>query len=339
MKKPAKVEEVVEEPEPEEAEEEEAEVDQEVETPRLTKEVLKNHTKFCQIAKNMTEKDFLQALQKLDSNAAMRLWKEFQKSRKVEGQEEEYNNAVKDGTGSLAKKRKLLYGWVMSDKTCGEQYREYMLKVNFVKTSGVKEKWPTSQQALATWGKDELWARVKAGTIAARKCPQDTRFWEFKNLQQVGQTMAHQERSTSAHHSGKLDQQVALQYEKLELGQIMEDDWNVHEEEEEDAENDNTELAKALGIKVKPPGEDKAKGAVKDWETASKISAADSKSVILDKVMKFKAELEKDKSQLDSKEYEAKKAGVKDSGLYKDKKEAAAKLEATSEANSKFLNS
>ena len=46
--------------------------------------------------------------------------------------------------------------------------------------------------------------------------------------------------------------------------------------------------------------------------------------------MKFKSELEKDKSQLDPKEYEAKKAGVKDAQLYKDDKEVAAKLEAPS---------
>ena len=81
---------------------------------------------------------------------------------------------------------------------------------------------------------------------------------------------------------------------------------------------------------MKLPKEDNEKNKNKnnEWEEASKISAADTKADILDKVMKFKAEIEKDKSQLETKEYEAKKAGLKDSQLYKDCKEVKNKLEA-----------
>ena len=165
-------------------------------------------------------------------------------------QEEDYNSAVTSGTGAVAKKRKLLYGWVQSAQTCGEQYRGYMQQISLVKSSGVKQKWLTSAQALSTWGKDELWARVKAGTISARKCSQDPRFYEFKNVQQVAKTEATHTRKTGTTHSGNLDKKTALEYENQDWGQVMEDDWQIHEEEEDAAENVDVDLAKALGVKI-----------------------------------------------------------------------------------------
>lgn len=331
LKKPAAKDPKVKEPEGEEEEKGEPVQDGSEDGPKLTHQALVDHQKFLEETKDLDEKNFLAALQKLDSGASMRLWKQFQNSRKSEGQEEDYNNAVSNGIGAVAKKRKLLYGWAQSDQTCGEQYRKYMHQISLVKSSGVKEKWLTTAQAVSTWGKDELWARVKAGTISARKCPQDPRFYEFKNVQQVAKTEASHTKKTSITHSGKLDKKTALEYENQEWGQVVEADWQIHEEEEEAPENVDADLAKALGVKLPKTQEEKNKDKPeKELETASKISAADSKADILDKVMRFKAELEKDKSQLDSKEYEAKKAGVKDAQLYKDKKEVAAKLEAPS---------
>ena len=49
-----------------------------------------------------------------------------------------------------------------------------MQEVTLSKEKGVKEKWLTLVQALNHWGKEELWARVQAGTILARKNPLDT---------------------------------------------------------------------------------------------------------------------------------------------------------------------
>jgi hypothetical protein len=39
----------------------------------------------------------------LEPGAAQKLWKKFEKSRKVEGQEESYQHAMKSGPGSLEK--------------------------------------------------------------------------------------------------------------------------------------------------------------------------------------------------------------------------------------------
>ena len=99
--------------------------------------------------KGVNEEAFVKALAKLKPEAAQRLWKKFQNSRKAEGTEDEYQESWKgQSAGSLQKKRKLLFGWVQSGKTCGEIYREYLCKVTFTTTSGVKEKWLTTTQAL-----------------------------------------------------------------------------------------------------------------------------------------------------------------------------------------------
>lgn len=181
LKRPAaKEEEKVEEP-GEGEEEEEATEDPVVKiNQKLTKNALKDHNKFLEEATQLDEKNFLKALSKLEPGAAQKLWKKFEKSRKVEGQEESYQHAMKSGPGSLEKKRKLLFLWVQNDKTCGERYREYVEKMSLVKTEGVKQKWLTTQEAVSRWGKEELWSRVQAGTILARSAPRTKGFGSSK---------------------------------------------------------------------------------------------------------------------------------------------------------------
>ena len=340
LKRPAaKVEEQVEDStKGEEEEEEEPTEDTVVHTNRkLTKTALKDHNKFLEEAAQLDDKNFLDALSKLEPGAAQKLWKKFEKSRKVEGQEESYQTAMKAGPGSLEKKRKLLFLWVQNDKSCGERYREYVEKLSLLKTEGVKQKWLTTQEALSRWGKEELWSRVQAGTIKARKCPQDKRFWEFRKEQQVSKTEVQRLKETQVGCSGKLDKTTALEYQNMDWGNLVEDDWDVTAlgDGEEDGEDEsNKELAKVLGMKLpKDEKVDREKNTKeKEWEEASKISAGDTKSNILDKVMKFKAEIEKDKSQLETKEYEAKKAALKDPQLFKECQEVKQKLEAHSHA-------
>ena len=55
-----------------------------------------------------------------------------------------------------------------------------MEKLSLVKTEGVKQKWLTTQEAVARWGKEELWSRVHAGTILARRCPRTKGFGNSK---------------------------------------------------------------------------------------------------------------------------------------------------------------
>ena len=220
-----------------------------------------------------------------------------------------------------------------NDKTCGERYREYVEKLSLVKTEGVKQKWLTTQEAVARWGKEELWSRVQAGTILARKCPQDKRFWEFKSQQQVSKTEVQKVKETQVGCSGKMDKHTALEYQNMDWGSLHEDAWDatgLGDAEEEEGDETNKDLAKLLGVKLpKDERVDKEKNQKeKELEEASKISAGDSKLDILDKVMKFKAEIEKDKSQLETREYEAKKAGLKEPQLYKECQEVKQKLEA-----------
>ncbi|CAK9015255.1 Uncharacterized protein SCF082_LOCUS12675 [Durusdinium trenchii] len=299
---------------------------------KLTKKAVKDHNLFCEQVKGMSPKEFEKALDKLDPAATQRLWKQFQASRKVEGEEKTYQEAVQgnDGgqAGSLAKKRKLLRCWIMSDKTCGDRYREYVQEVTLSKEKGVKEKWLTLVQALNHWGKEELWARVQAGTILARKNPLDTRYWEFRALQQVGLTKTSHTHKSSTGVSGKVDKACQESFFNQDWGDVVEDDWKlgaVDDEGDPSEEGVHKGLAEALGIKVPKPKEKPKKEDV--WETTSKITAADSHQDILDKVWKFKAELEKDISQLDSKEYEAKKAGLDDKELLKKKKAVMPKLQ------------
>ena len=320
------------EPDPEMEEEEEQAEDPETEPTKLTKKALKDHNKFLEEAGSLDEANFLKALSKLEPKAAQKLWKKFQNSRKAEGQEEEYQEAMKHGAGSLDRKRKLLFNWVQSDKTCGDRYREYIQKISLVKTEGVKQKWLTSQQALATYGKEELWSRVKSGTILARRCPQDSRFWEFRSCQEMSRTEVTKAKETNVKAEGKMDKAMALEYHNMDWGALVEDDWEVTIGDEEAEEEDPTkELAKALGLRLPKEKESKDEkdkpGKQKEWELA-KVSKDDTKETILDKIMKFKAEMEKDKSQLDSKEYQAKRSNVREPKLFKEKKEVTLQLEA-----------
>ena len=244
-----------------EGEEEEPLEDDEEILPKLTSKAL-HHERFCVEAKDLNEESFVKALAKLKPEAAQRLWKKFQNSRKAEGAEDEYQQSLKaQSAGSLHKKRKLLHGWIQSGKTCGEIYREYLTKVTFTRTSGVKEKWLTTTQALQCWGKDELWKRVQSGTIKARRNPEDKRFWEFRNNQQVGKTEVARAKASSVTFSGKADKEVALEFDRQDWSDLVEDDWDgqgLEEGGEEDGEEEK-DLAKLLGVKLPKEPQDKQK--------------------------------------------------------------------------------
>ena len=125
----------MEDKEEDEGEEEEPLEDDEEILPKLTSKALQDHERFCVEAKDLNEESFVKALAKLKPEAAQRLWKKFQNSRKAEGAEDEYQETLKGkSAGSLHKRRKLLLGWIQPGKTCGEIYREYMTKVTFTKT-------------------------------------------------------------------------------------------------------------------------------------------------------------------------------------------------------------
>lgn len=112
-------------------------------TVSLTAEAVKDHNKFCEEAQSMTVEQFELALNKPDSKASMRLWKAFETSRKMSGEEEKYKEATKEGVGALRKKRKLLFGWVVDGKKTGDSFKECLEQVSLVKAqnrlTGVKK--------------------------------------------------------------------------------------------------------------------------------------------------------------------------------------------------------
>ena len=258
----------------EDGEEEEEETNSPV-APKLSKKALKDHNRFCEEVKGMDAQSFGKALQSLDSGATQRLWKQFQSSRKAGGQEAKYQEALKGAegqAGSLAKRRNLLHAWVQNDKTCGDKYKEFLQSISLTKENAVTSAWLTANQALNHWGKDELWARVQAGTIQARKNPQDRRYWEFKAVTHTGKTKVTNNRITSAGVKGKADKGWHQDFLTQDWDGAGEEDWMLEDPEDDPEEKAPAGIAQALGIKPDKNEKNEKTKKENDWEAASKIS-------------------------------------------------------------------
>ena len=262
-------------------------------TVSLTAEAVKDHNKFCEEAQSMTVEQFELALNKLDSKASMRLWKAFETSRKMSGEEEKYKEATKEGVGALRKKRKLLFGWVVDGKKTGDSFKECLEQVSLVK-------------AQTDWGEEELRERVKGGTVIAKRDPADRRYWLFKANTQMEKTEVARHKMSGATYKAKADKQSVMDMmsaEKLEL--LGEEDFLMGAmSEEEGSQNGDgnlpADLAKALGEKIpkdkprdKVPKEDK-------WECMSQVPHGESNQRVANRLMAFKTELTKDLASLEA---------------------------------------
>jgi hypothetical protein len=83
------------------------------------------------------------------------------------------------GIGSMAKKKKCLIGWVLDKGQCKQRYREFFHSISVNKSDIYVADWMTYEEAKNKYGTSELKDRVDAGTIQARRCPKDQRFFEF----------------------------------------------------------------------------------------------------------------------------------------------------------------
>ena len=83
------------------------------------------------------------------------------------------------GIGSMAKKKKCLIGWVLDKGQCKQHYREFFHSISVNKSDIYVADWMTYEEAKNKYGTSELKDRVDAGTILARRCPKDQRFFEF----------------------------------------------------------------------------------------------------------------------------------------------------------------
>ena len=179
-------------------EEHDEEDDETVKPLQLTEEVLQSHNKFLsEISKekDMSQKQFDQALAALPNRTAERLWKAFEACRKETGSDGQYREAA-SSCGQQKKKRALLRGWCMDKGKLGDCYRKMLTTVKVVARQGVEEKWITKAEALQKWGAEELKDRLKKGTIKARRNPLDRDYWEFQAIVEKKSNMAEKNRET-----------------------------------------------------------------------------------------------------------------------------------------------
>lgn len=273
----------------------------------LTAAALKDHNKFCEEAKDMSVEQFELALGKMDSKASMRLWKAFEVQRKSAGEEEGYQTATSKGTGSLKKKRQLLFGWIKDGQKTGEHYRTWMDTVTLKKSKGLLETWLTAHQALAHWGPEELKERVKTGSIVTRKDPLDKNFWQFRALTETAKTEVERVKTSGVSSKSKAkgeDVQALAQLQGLEA--LTEEDFVPGVESgSEDVEEDGelpAGLAKVLGEKEKKEKKDKKEKKEKEdkWDTMSQVKEGEGNKELQNRLVAFKTELTKDSANLEA---------------------------------------
>ena len=270
----------------------------------LTAQAVKDHNKFCEEAAQMSSSQFEKALSCLDEKAAMRLWKAFEKSRKSSGAQEEYKATTSESVGSLAKKRKLLFGWVCDGQTTGEHYKAMVDKVSLKKSEGVTSTWLTKAQALAHWGKEELQERVASGSIVARKDPADPNYWQFRANTEQSQVNVTREQAFTFEKKNKSNLKELEQVMRSKgLEKLTEADFCAPSEESgEDSDGLPAGLSKALGTKSdksKKEKKEKKEGKKDKWEETSTVQEEDGQAQLLNRLMAFKVELTKDLATLD----------------------------------------
>ena len=120
-------------------------------------------------------------LDKLQDKDQQRLWKRFEANRLEECTQQEYKAAT-SGTGKIKVARNLLKCWLQGGgSTKSANYQKGFSQVAHKVVKGSESKWqPLHFMITQKYGMRELKARVFAGTIGIRACPQDKRFPEFR---------------------------------------------------------------------------------------------------------------------------------------------------------------
>ena len=212
--------------------------------------------------KKPSEKDFEKALGNLNPKQTQLLWKKFKASRKATGQEEAFKDLTQ-GVGQVSRKRELLRSWALD--------------------GGVD-----------AIGEVELKARVQAGTIQARRKKEDSRFWEFKLLQDQEKVKT---RQTTGPRIGTQTQAAEKDLLASSAGQ---------------AAGVDSGLASFVGLKT--PKEEKEKDEkdkkASKWEKESKISEDASQGTMEKQLLKFKGEVQKEQLELEQLQLEVKECSM-----------------------------
>lgn len=268
-------------------------------TKKLTEGALKAHEAL--LKKGATDEDqAMVEFQKLDKNAQQSLWKAFELQRKSAGVNDEYKAQVGTGAGIMAKKNRLLAGFILDKGSCGSNYKHFMQSIKVVKEDTYQSQWITLEKALQTWGKKELQARVQSGTILMRKNPKDPRFPEFKEEVVSQKVTVARNRELEYGGKGAASSSEMLGFFNTSHEEVTWDAFEMNEDSaDDDAENQN--FSKMLGLKSKdklPKGGSGLPTKEDPLETMSQVGKDDTKDIILEKAVGIKKALGKMEDKL-----------------------------------------
>ncbi len=137
-------------------------------------------------------------LDELQDKEQVRLWKKFEATRKEEGSQDE-REMVTGGAGKVKTSRSLLKVFIQAGLTTKSPlYQDAFAKVSTKLSAGKTKVWqPLHYMLQHKFGLKELKARVLAGTIAIRACPEDSRFPEFCEVSSLADERTSKETSTT----------------------------------------------------------------------------------------------------------------------------------------------
>lgn len=268
----------------------------------LTKKNVKAHTEL--LAKGAeNEEQALALFAKLDTNSKQCLWKHFELQRKSNDADDGFQQVATKGAGSMGKKMKLMAGFIMDKGNIGSNYQQFYQSVSVSRSSTYEEAWLSLEKALGTWGKTELYERVKAGTIAMRKNPKDPRFPEFREEKTTTKVTAEGTRHFTM--GGKSQAAVGdmMNFFNQDAGGIEWDGFGFDNQSSSSQDNPMANLGKLLGIKPdRAPKalEDKVKEEDAKMETMSAVGDDDGADEIHSKFLGMKKILVKHESALQS---------------------------------------
>ena len=268
-------------------------------TKKLTPGALKAHEAL--LKKGASDEDqALVEFGKLDKNAQQSLWKAFELQRKSAGVNDDYKAQVGTGAGIMAKKNKLMAGFILDKGSCGGNYKHFMQSIKVSKEATYQSQWITLEKALQTWGKKELQARVQSGTILMRKNPRDPRFPEFKEEFVTNKVTVAGNRELEFGGKGAASSSEMLGFFNTNHDDATWESFEMNEDIEGDAADDQN-FSKMLGLKAsnKPPKGNPALPLNDDaLETMSQVGKDDTKDIILEKAVGIKKALGKMEDKL-----------------------------------------
>ena len=147
----------------------------------------------------------------LNDKESMSLWKKYEKKRHVEGTQGDYEQAVA-GAGKRDKSRQSLKVFIKTGSTKSAEHRSLMASLTNTTTHSYEQEWLSPNEALSKWGKRELQARVLAGTITCRNCPDDPRFPEFRAVKEKKEDKIIDRTSHTYESRGAADKQQMMDF-------------------------------------------------------------------------------------------------------------------------------